>query len=329
MKKTYFITGGTGSFAKKLIKHLLKNKLSKKIIVFSRDEYKQLILKEDNLINKNLSSMRFLIGDVRDEDRLDFAIQKNIDVVIHAAAMKQVPATEYNPFEAVKTNILGAQHVIKSCIKKNIKKIIALSTDKAAAPINLYGATKLTSDKLFINANYFKGNARCKFSVVRYGNVMGSRGSVIPLFLKQKKTNKIYTITDLNMTRFNITLDDSIKFVLKCEKIMKGGEIFVPKIPSYNIIDLLKAVDKKPKYKIIGVRPGEKLHEELITESDSLNTQEFKEYFIINSSYKIVKNKQNLKNTFSYNSRDNIKFLKPNEIKKLIDLNIYDFEKEN
>ena len=200
MKKIYFITGGTGSFAKKLIKHLLKNRLSKKIIIYSRDEYKQLQLKEDSLINKNLSQLRFLIGDVRDEDRLNFAIQEEIDTVIHSAAMKQVPATEYNPFEAIKTNILGAQNVIQSCIDKNIKKIIALSTDKAAAPINLYGATKLTSDKLFINANFYKGKSRSKFSVVRYGNVMGSRGSVIPLFLNQKKNNKTFTVTDKEMT---------------------------------------------------------------------------------------------------------------------------------
>ena len=286
MKKIYFITGGTGSFAKNLIKYLLSNKLSKKIIIYSRDEYKQLQLKEDNLIKKNLSQIRFLIGDVRDEDRLNFAIQEDIDTVIHSAAMKQVPATEYNPFEAIKTNIFGAQNVIQSCINKNIKKIIALSTDKAAAPINLYGATKLTSDKLFINANFYKGKSRSKFSVVRYGNVMGSRGSVIPLFLSQKKEKKIFTITDKDMTRFNITLKESVEFVLKCEKLMEGGEIFVPKIPSYKILDLLNSISHKPKYKLIGIRPGEKLHEELITESDSLNTQEFKDYFIIHSSYK-------------------------------------------
>ena len=323
MKKIYFITGGTGSFARKLIKYLIKNNLSKKIIIFSRDEYKQLQLKEDNLINKNLENIRFLIGDVRDESRLNFAIQDNIDVVIHAAAMKQVPATEYNPFEAIKTNIFGAKNVIEACIKNNIKKIIALSTDKAAAPINLYGATKLTSDKLFINANFFKGKTRCKFSVVRYGNVMGSRGSVIPLFLKQKRDKKIFTITDKHMTRFNITLNESVKFVLKCEKIMKGGEIFVPKIPSYRILDLLNAIQKKPKYKMIGIRPGEKLHEEMITESDSLNTQEFKDYFIIHPSFR--KYKSNIKKIFSYNSLDNKKYLKTNELSNLINENIKDF----
>ena len=323
MKKIYFITGGTGSFARKLIKYLIKNNLSKKIIIFSRDEYKQLQLKEDNLINKNLENIRFLIGDVRDESRLNFAIQDNIDVVIHAAAMKQVPATEYNPFEAIKTNIFGAKNVIEACIKNNIKKIIALSTDKAAAPINLYGATKLTSDKLFINANFFKGKTRCKFSVVRYGNVMGSRGSVIPLFLKQKRNKKIFTITDKHMTRFNITLNESVKFVLKCEKIMKGGEIFVPKIPSYRILDLLNAIQKNPKYKMIGIRPGEKLHEEMITESDSLNTQEFKDYFIIHPSFR--KYKSNIKKIFSYNSLDNKKYLKTNELSNLINENIKDF----
>ena len=189
---------------------------------------------------------------------------------------------------------------------KNIDKIIALSTDKAAAPINLYGATKLTSDKLFTNANYFKGKTRCKFSVVRYGNVMGSRGSVIPLFLNQKKENKTFTITDKNMTRFNITLDESVKFVNMCISKMKGGEIFVPKIPSYRILDLLNAIKKNPKYKVIGVRPGEKLHEEMITESDSMYSEEFKNYYVIHPSFRKYNNKN--KKTFSYNSLRNNKF---------------------
>jgi len=323
-KKTYFITGGTGSFAKKFVEHLLKNKLAKKIIIFSRDEFKQFLMKEDDLIKKNISKIRFLIGDVRDKNRLDFAIQENIDVVIHTAAMKQVPATEYNPFEAIQTNVIGAQNLIEICLKKNIKNILALSTDKAAAPINLYGATKLTSDKLFTNANYFKGSKRCDFSVVRYGNVMGSRGSVIPLFLKQKKENKIYTITHGEMTRFNITIEDSVKFVIQCISKMKGGEIFVPKIPSYRILDVLKAIDKNPKYKLIGIRPGEKLHEELITESDSLSTQEFKNYYIIHPSYKIYK-KNNMK-PFSYNSYNNNVFLKKIDLEKLIKSNLKDFQ---
>ena len=266
----------------------------------------------------------FLLGDIRDKERLNFAINENIDVVVHTAALKQVPATEYNPFETIKTNILGAQNLIESCLEKNIKNVIALSTDKAAAPINLYGATKLTSDKLFINANHFKGNRRCKFSVVRYGNVMGSRGSVIPIFLNQKAKLEKFTITDINMTRFNITLNDSAKFVLFCLKKMKGGEIFVPKIPSYKILDVLKALEKNPRYSLIGIRAGEKLHEELITKSDSLNVEEYDKYFIINPSYKVKKNK--LKKIFEYNSKNNNKFLTPEEIRKLIKENQKDFE---
>ncbi len=322
-KKTFFITGGTGSFSKKFIDFLLKKKLANKIIIYSRDEYKQFILQHSPLIKKNLSIFRFQIGDIRDKDRLDFSINEDIDYVIHTAALKQVPATEYNPFEAIKTNIIGAQNLIEVCIKKNIDKILALSTDKAAAPINLYGATKLTSDKLFTNANYFKGKTRCKFSVVRYGNVMGSRGSVIPLFLKQKEDKKTFTITDKNMTRFNITLNESVEFVNMCIQRMKGGEIFVPKIPSYRILDLLKAIDKSFKFKTIGIRPGEKLHEEMITESDSINTQEFKNFYVIHPSFR--KFKYNLNKTFSYNSKNNKKFLKIDEIKKLINNNLKDF----
>jgi UDP-N-acetylglucosamine 4,6-dehydratase/5-epimerase len=324
-KKSYFITGGTGSFSTKFIEHLLNNKMAKKIFIYSRDEYKQFLLQQDPLVKKNLHICRFLIGDIRDSDRLDFSINSNIDIVIHAAALKQVPAVEYNPFEAIKTNIIGAQNLIQTCIKNNIPNIIALSTDKAAAPINLYGATKLTSDKLFTNANYFKGKKRCKFSVVRYGNVMGSRGSVIPLFLKQKNDNKIFTITDKNMTRFNITLDESVKFVTKCLNKMKGGEIFIPRIPSYKILDVLKAIDKNAKFKIIGIRPGEKLHEEMITESDSLNTEEFKDYFVIHPSYRKFRKK--IKKQFSYNSYSNKNFLKIDEIKKLIINNKKDFVK--
>ena len=325
-KQTYFITGGTGSFSKKFIKKLLKNKLAKKIIIFSRDEYKQSLLQQNPNIKKNLSIFRFLIGDIRDKSRLDFSINKDIDVVVHTAALKQVPATEYNPFETIKTNILGAQNLIEACIKNDIKKIIALSTDKAAAPINLYGATKLTSDKLFINANFSKGKKRCKFSVVRYGNVMGSRGSVIPLFLNQKQTSNQFTITHKDMTRFNITLEDSVKFVLFCLGKMKGGEIFVPKIPSYKILDVLNAIHTKPKVKYIGIRAGEKLHEELITEGDSISSSEFKNYFVINPSYKIFRGKK--RKPFSYNSQNNKDFLTLQKIKRLINLNKKDFESD-
>jgi len=325
-KQTYFITGGTGSFSKKFIQVLLQNKLAKKIIIFSRDEYKQSLLQQDPNIKKNLSIFRFLLGDIRDKSRLDFSINKDIDVVVHTAALKQVPATEYNPFETIKTNVLGSQNLIECCIKHNIKKVIALSTDKAAAPINLYGATKLTSDKLFTNANFSKGKKRCKFSIVRYGNVMGSRGSVIPLFLNQKLSSNKFTITDKNMTRFNITLEDSVKFVLFCLGKMKGGEIFVPKIPSYKILDILKAIHKNPKVKYIGIRPGEKLHEELITEGDSISCSEFKKYYVINPSYKMSKKK--ISKTFSYNSQNNKEFLTPKKIIELINLNKKDFESD-
>ena len=255
--------------------------------------------------------------------------------MVHAAALKQVPTAEYNPFEVIKTNVIGSQNIIQSCINNKVKKIIALSTDKAAAPVNLYGATKLTSDKLFISANNYK-KFDIKFSVVRYGNVMGSRGSVIPNFIKQSNEKKnFFTITDKSMTRFNITLDESIKFVLNCFKLMWGGELFVPKIPSYKILDVAKAVNSKMKIQYIGIRPGEKLHEEMITETDSLNTAEFDKYFVImpNSIYypfnkeKFLlksnpKSKGKIRNkTFSYNSRDNDEFLSIKEIKNLIKKN--------
>jgi UDP-N-acetylglucosamine 4,6-dehydratase len=311
-KHNYFITGGTGSFAKEFIKNLLKKKIAKKIIVFSRDEFKQLQLKENELIKKNLKIIRFFIGDVRDYDRLNVALRNNIDILVHAAALKQVPATEYNPFETVKTNVLGAQNVIEAALNNNIKKVLALSTDKACSPINLYGATKLTSDKLFINANLIKGANKTIFSVVRYGNVLGSRGSVVPIFLKQKK-EKLFTVTDIKMTRFNISLPDSAKFVINCINTMKGEEIFVPKIPSYKILDVVKAIDPNPKIKIIGIRPGEKIHEEMISENDSFSTLEKKNYYIIYPSYKKIKS--NVKIGFSYSSDKNPNFLSPKKIK--------------
>jgi len=322
MKKNYFITGGTGSFSKKFIEILIKKKLAKKIIIFSRDEFKQFQLKNEKFIKKNLGLFRFFIGDVRDKERLKFAINEDVDVVIHTAALKQVPVTEYNPFETVKTNIIGAQNVIEACLEKDIPKIMALSTDKAVAPINLYGATKLTSEKLFTSANIFKGKKRCVFSVVRYGNVMGSRGSVIPLFLKQNKTQNFATVTDKNMTRFNITLEQSVKFVLKSIDQMKGGEIFIPKMSSYKILDVIKAINNNLKIKYIGIRPGEKLHEELVCESDSLNTIVKKDHYIILPSYKEIKNRNKI---FSYNSKNNKDFL---SIKKL-QLLISNFQKEN
>lgn len=325
-KKTYFITGGTGSFSKEFIKYLLIKNLAKKIIVFSRDEYKQEKMREIPIIKRNISIMRFFIGDVRDLSRLKFALNSGPDVLIHAAALKQVPASEYNPFETIKTNILGAQNVVEAALELNIKKIIALSTDKAAAPSNLYGATKLTSDKLFTSANIFKGKKKCQFSVVRYGNVFGSRGSAIPLFIKQNKSKKYFTLTDKSMTRFNITLKESVLFVLFCLKKMKGGEIFVPKIPSYKVLDVLNAINPKKKIKKIGIRPGEKVDEEMITRSDSINTVVYNKYFVIMPSYKKIKHKK--LNFFSYNSRDNKDFMSVKKIKQLINSNEDLFEKD-
>lgn len=319
----YFITGGTGSFAKEFITNLLKKKMANKIIVYSRDEFKQLKLKEDKLIKKNLKNIRFFLGDVRDYDRLNVALRNNIDVLIHAAALKQVPATEYNPFETVKTNVLGAQNVIESALNNKVKKVLALSTDKACAPINLYGATKLTSDKLFINANLIKGKNKTIFSVVRYGNVLGSRGSVVPIFLKQQKED-YFTVTDKRMTRFNISLPDAAKFVFECLKYMKGQEIFVPKIPSYKILDVVKAINPNQKIKIIGIRPGEKIHEEMISKNDSFSTIEKKRFYIIYPTYKNVKS--NVKIGFSYSSDKNHIFLSPKEIKEQISKFIHTFE---
>ena len=276
--KNILVTGGTGSFGKKFVETVLKKFKPKKLVIYSRDEQKQFQL-QLKWKESDVSPIRYFIGDVRDLDRLKFAMQ-GVDIVIHAAALKHVPMAEYNPFEAVKTNILGAQNVIDATIANDVKKVIALSTDKASSPINLYGATKLTSDKLFVAANNYKGSKKIKFSVVRYGNVMGSRGSVLPLFLKMKKDN-IFPITDKKMTRFNITLEESVNFVLFCLNKMWGGEIFVPKIPSYKIIDIAKAISTKAKLKFVGIRAGEKLHEEMISRHDSINTIEYNKYFVI------------------------------------------------
>ena len=332
--KSILITGGTGSFGHYFIKEILSHSKPKKIIIFSRDEYKQYLMQYSiSLIKKNKNIVRFFVGDVRDKDRLNFALSNDVDYVIHAAALKQVPTCEYNPFEAVKTNILGAQNVIDACMNSNVKKVIALSTDKAASPVNLYGATKLTSDKLFVAANYYKGKKDIKFSVVRYGNVMGSRGSVIPLFLSLKNKKNI-PITDKNMTRFNITLSESVKFVTSCFDKMWGGELFVPKLASYRITDLLKAISPNSKPTIIGIRPGEKLHEEMIAQADSRNTIEFNNYFVImpnsihidwdQKKFIIKSNKYSgtrVKEGFSYNSQSNPEFLSVKEIIKLIKSN--------
>ena len=322
--KTYFISGGTGSFGKEFVSVLLKKKLAKKIIIFSRDEYKQSQMQKMPLLEKNKKIMRYFIGDVRDKERvLQTMHGNNIDIVIHAAALKHVPVTEYNPFETIKTNIIGAQNIIESSMQNNIKKVIALSTDKACSPINLYGATKLCSDKLFVAANLFRGKKKIDFSVVRYGNVLGSRGSVVPIFLRQNLTSKPFTITDKRMTRFNITISDAVIFVLSSLSKMKGGEIFVPKIPSYRILDLVRAINDKKKIKYIGIRAGEKLHEEMISTTDAINTTEHGKYFIIHPSYKKNKIKNKIKN---FSSENNNNFISTKEIISIIKKNIYSFE---
>ena len=322
--KTILITGGTGSFGKKFIKTVLDRYNPEKIIVYSRDELKQFEMQQ---IWPDGGQMRYFIGDVRDYSRLKRAME-GVDIVVHAAALKQVPAAEYNPFEAVKTNVIGGQNVIDAAIAQKVKRVIALSTDKAAAPINLYGATKLTSDKLFIAANNYKGKNDIKLSVVRYGNVMGSRGSVIPFFMKQKETG-VLPITDERMTRFNITLQEGVDFVLQCLDKMWGGELFVPKIPSYRIMDIAKAIAPDCKHKFVGIRPGEKLHEEMITKTDALNSIEFENYYVIIPSTQLwaIDEFRKKSNTsigemctygFSYNSGTNEDFLSVKELEDLI-----------
>lgn len=317
--KSLLITGGTGSFGKAFVNYLLKNKIPlKKIIVFSRDELKQYEM-SINVSEKKFSNIRYFLGDIRDKDRLFFALE-NVDIVVHAAALKQVIAAEYNPIEFIKTNIIGSQNIIECALQTGVQNIIALSTDKASSPINLYGATKLCADKLFCSANNIKGLRDTKFSVVRYGNVMGSRGSVLQNFLKQRN-NRELLVTDLRMTRFNILLDEAINMVIWAILNARGGEIFVPKIPSFNVIDLAKAVCEKSKIKIIGAKPGEKIHEEMISSYDSRNTFDLKKYYAIvpENLVEFYKKKFNLvEENFSYNSKTNKIYLKRNELKKII-----------
>lgn len=277
--KTLLITGGTGSFGKKFVETVLKAYYPKKVIVFSRDELKQYEMSQQ----LNDDRVRFFIGDVRDKERLYRAFEE-VDYVVHAAALKQVPSCEYNPFEAIRTNILGAQNIIEASIDRGVKRVVALSTDKAANPINLYGATKLCSDKLFVAGNSYAGKRDTRFSVVRYGNVIGSRGSVVPFFKKIRDTG-IIPITDSRMTRFWITLDYGVRFVIDCMNMMVGGEIFVPKIPSTKITDLAQAIAPGCDHKYIGVRPGEKLHEVMIPEDDARRTLEFKRFFVIQPDF--------------------------------------------
>ena len=273
--KNILITGGTGSFGKAMIAKMLLNKKINQINIYSRDELKQYEL-QNNLQD---SRVNFILGDIRDYERLKQATQ-NVQVIIHAAAMKQIVAAERNPTEAIRTNIFGAENVIKAAHSAGVERVIALSTDKAASPINLYGATKLCSDKLFVNANVQESNSQTKFSVVRYGNVVGSRGSVIPLFLQQLK-KPYFTITHQDMTRFWITLSKGVNFVQDCFTHMQGGELFVPKIPSFKVIDVAKVIDSNKEFKFIGIRSGEKMHETMITEDDSFNTYEYGNYYVI------------------------------------------------
>ncbi|MGR3278181.1 UDP-N-acetylglucosamine 4,6-dehydratase (inverting) [Acaryochloris marina NIES-2412] len=318
------ITGGTGSFGKKFVESILSQfPKIKRLVIYSRDELKQYEMAQ-LYSGQSYPGIRYFIGDIRDSQRLMLAFE-GIDIVIHAAALKQVPTAEYNPMECIKTNVLGAENVIQSALNTQVRKVIALSTDKAAAPINLYGATKLCSDKLFIAANNIKGSRDLSFSVVRYGNVMGSRGSVIPFFLKKRHEGTL-PITDPHMTRFNISLEEGVEMVLWSIKNAKGGEILVPRIPSYRITDVAKAIGPSCKHSIVGTRPGEKIHEELITTSDSISTVKMGNYYAIlptNVHYTI---KDYCKLTgaipvspgFCYNSGDNEEFLSVLEIQSLI-----------
>jgi UDP-N-acetylglucosamine 4,6-dehydratase len=287
--KNIFITGGTGTFGHKITDILLNQYSPNKVIIFSRDEFKQYNMKQIFPESK-YPNIRYFIGDVRDYERL-LTATKNVDVLFHAAAMKQVDTVEYNPLEAIKTNIYGTENVIKAAIQNNIKKVIGVSTDKCVSPVNLYGATKLCLEKLIIHANLMSGKNGTIFSVLRYGNVINSRGSVVPLFLKQKE-NKCFTITDEKMTRFTLTIDQAINFVLNCASIMIGGEVFVPKLPSYNIVQLAKCIEKDAEIKIIGIRPGEKLHEAMISSSESHKTLIQENYLVVLPEISINKNYQ-------------------------------------
>jgi len=326
--KSILITGGTGSFGKAFVKNLLKNYSDlDRIIVFSRDELKQFEMAQE-FPQSQYPMMRYFIGDVRDNGRLKRACE-GVDIIVHAAALKQVPAAEYNPMECIKTNVMGAENVINAALDTGVTDVVALSTDKAAAPINLYGATKLCSDKLFVAANNMRGKHNIRFSVVRYGNVIGSRGSVMPFFIKKRKDG-VLPVTHKNMTRFNISLDDGVDLVLYAIENAMGGEIFVPKIPSYKILDVAKAIGPDCSVEEVGIRPGEKLHEEMITSMDALSTVELEKYYVIcpNSfrwSKQDLMEKFNGKEVpvgFSYNSETNDHWLSVEEIRTQIKTHI-------
>jgi UDP-N-acetylglucosamine 4,6-dehydratase len=324
--KRILVTGGTGSFGKKFIQTILEKYPDiKRVVVYSRDELKQFEMSQ-TFSKEKYPQLRYFIGDVRDAERIKRACE-GIDIIIHAAALKQVPAAEYNPMECIKTNIFGAENVINAALDCGVQKVVALSTDKAAAPINLYGATKLCSDKLFVAANNMRGGRDLSFSVVRYGNVMGSRGSVIPFFMKKKEQGATnLPITDENMTRFNITLEEGVNMVMYAIENAWGGEIFVPKIPSYKIGDVATAVAPELKQEIVGIRPGEKLHEEMITESDSLNTLDCGKYYVIipshpswdKNKYLDKFNAKFVTPGFKYNSGENEEWVSVDSLRGLI-----------
>lgn len=318
------VTGGTGSFGRQFVRHILtKNPEVRRLVVFSRDELKQYDMSQE-FPEKKYPGIRFFLGDVRDNRRLRRALE-GVDIVVHAAALKQVPAAEYNPFEVIQTNVIGAENLVDACLDSGVRSVVALSTDKAAAPANLYGATKLCSDKLFIAANNIVGSRQLRFSVVRYGNVMGSRGSVIPFFLKMRKSGTL-PITDPRMTRFNIVMDEAIDMVFWAIEHSLGGEVFVPKIPSYRITDLAEAIGPDCKTEIVGIRPGEKIHEEMIVPSDSASTVDIGKYFAILPLVRGVTVDEYLKHRqgklvdtdFHYHSGNNSEFLSIEELRDLI-----------
>lgn len=325
--KTILVTGGTGSFGTRFTQYVLNNATPKKVIIFSRDEFKQFEMENKFKEHKQFLKLRFFLGDVRDIDRLNMAF-KEVDIIVHAAALKQVVAAEYNPFEFIKTNVIGAENIVSAAINNNVKKVLALSTDKAANPINFYGTTKLASDKIFIAANNLSGSSETKFSVVRYGNVVGSRGSVLPFF--QNLINNGATklpITDERMTRFWITLKQGVNFVGSCLETMKGGELFVPKIPSMSIMDLAKALAPNMPTNIVGIRPGEKIHEMMVTSDDARVTYDMDDRYVILPTYKLPggmqdhykSNYKKVPDNFSYTSDNNNWWLSEKELHKMIE----------
>lgn len=317
--KTVLVTGGTGSFGKKFIEILNKQEAPGKIIIFSRDELKQHDMRMKGFDQDNL---RYFIGDVRDQERLRRAME-NVDIAVHAAALKQVPACEYNPMEAIKTNIIGTSNVVEAALDKGVKKVLSLSTDKAVNPVNLYGATKLAAEKLVIQSNSYAGGRETRFSCVRYGNVVGSRGSVIPTFIQQRENSKL-TVTDERMTRFWLTLEQGVDFVIHCIEQMHGGEVFVPKIPSTKIVDLAKAIAPDAKLEFVGIRPGEKIHEVLISEDEARTTIELKNKYVVQPAtspwfgYEWEDKGEKLGDGFRYASNTNTEWLSIEQIREMI-----------